>query len=271
MRVIWTLKKIKRTLKTIIQYLHRRFLSMHYLYSKPKTISELRLEAHLLVVKKEIYASIAKVCVESFLYFHPHAKVVLHADSQTASGLSRKLKRTIARGQVSIRLLRDERKAWQESKLELILSLSQSKEFFMDADLKWNGLLPPLKGVTLFVKEFEFIQNSFYTPLTSKDWFEGYSASSMKNTSFFYWNGYEPSERDVEEIQLIMKRISDLTSESANDLEFNQSVNRISEQIALSLLVEKIDQQIYFLKKADGFKDGFFVESSYFGATGATF
>jgi hypothetical protein len=68
-----------------------------------------------------------------------------------------------------------------------------------------------------------------------------------------------------------MERIIATTDDQKNSGSYNSSTKRISEQIALSLLVEKLNSPIYFLKESDGFKDGSFVESSYFGATGASF
>jgi hypothetical protein len=43
-------------------------ISMRYQYSKPAAKSEMAIEAQLLVVKKSIYASIARICIESFLF-----------------------------------------------------------------------------------------------------------------------------------------------------------------------------------------------------------
>jgi hypothetical protein len=93
----------------------------------------------------------------------------------------------------------------------------------------------------------------------------------MKNTSFFHWGTYKPSEGDKKQIESLMNKIEMTTNNQENSIDFNSSTKRISEQIALSLFVEKLNRSIYFLKDSDGFKDGSFVESSYFGATGASF
>lgn len=271
MIVLRLLKKLKRFLKSQVHLANRTLMSIRYLHLKPKLSSVGCYEAHLLVVKNEIYASIAKVCVESFLFFNPESKVVLHVDSRTIRASNNALKKSIARDQVSVVQIDSDSLPWQDSKLALILSMGDSKKFFMDADLKWNGPITELNGITLFVNEFAFKENAFYEPLIKQDWFAEYPNSTMKNTSFFYWGGYVPSINDKILIKDLMERIKEITSDERNSREFNLSTERISEQIALSLLVEKVDSSVYFLKESDGFKDGTFVESSYFGATGAAF
>jgi hypothetical protein len=271
MFVIRRLKTVKRFVKKLILVGKRRFLSIKYLYFKALRPSEACLQANLLVVKNDTYASIAKICVESFLYFHPNSSVRIHVDAVTKKGVSEKLKKVINNGKVEVNIIKNFDQSWQDSKLELILSLSDPKKFFMDADLKWNGSMPPIKDITLFVNEFIFTKNPFYAPITHAPWFEEYIDASMKNTSFFYWGGYEPKERDETRIETIMKEIEKITLNANNDPAFNSSTQRISEQIALSLLVEKTGRTVRFLKDTDGFKDGSFVESSYFGATGTSF
>lgn len=265
------LRKVKKSIKAILLAISRRVISVRYLFTKANSVSDATFEANLLVVKKAIYAPIAKVCVESFIHYNPNSSVTIHVDNETKEEVCRKLRRSIQRGNVKVKLIEYEEQSWQDSKLDLILSLSDPKKFFMDADLKWNGPIPQISEITLFVDEFKFLENPFYVPLVESSWFAGYSETSMKNTSFFYWGGYTPTPHDRSEIEHIMKNIAELTSDSGHTTNFNQSTLRISEQIALSLLVEKTGKQVGFLKKSDGFKDGSFVESSYFGATGASF
>ena len=265
------LRKVKKSIKALILAISRRVSSVRYLFTKVNLASNVTYEANLLVVKKDIYAPIAKVCVESFLYYNPKSSVTIHVDNVTKEAVCRKLRRLIKRGRVVVKLTEHQEQSWQDSKLDLILSISDQKKFFMDADLKWNGPIPQISEITLFVDEFKFRENPFYARLFEGAWFSEYSETSMKNTSFFYWGGYTPTPQDKSEIERIMDNIIDLTSDIKHDPDFNQSTLRISEQIALSLLVEKTGKRVEFLKKSDGFKDGSFVESSYFGATGASF
>jgi hypothetical protein len=271
MGLTWMLRKVKMLIKALLLAISRRVISVRYLFTKANSASNATYEANLLVVKKDIYAPIAKVCVESFIHHNPKSSVMIHVDNVTKEAVCRKLRRLIKRELVEVKLVENQEQSWQDSKLDLILSLSDPKKFFMDADLKWNGPIPQISEITLFVDEFKFLENPFYTPLFEGAWFSEYSETSMKNTSFFYWGGYTPTPQDKSEIVRIMDNIIDLTSDIKHDPDFNQSTLRISEQIALSLLVEKIGKRVRFLKESDGFKDGSFVESSYFGATGASF
>lgn len=271
MPTLKTLRNCKRFVKSQIVLANRKVLSFCYQYSKPKVTFDKQYEAHLLVVKKEVYVPIAKICVESFLYYHPNSTVVIHVDSKTNAAIHKALKKMIVISKVSIAHVNSESAPWQDSKLNLILSLDGPEKFFMDADLKWNGPMIQLSGTTLFVKEFIFNENDFYEPITKTQWFQEFSNSTMKNTSFFYWGNYKPSTQDEKQIDELMARIIATTDGQTNSETYNSSTKRISEQIALSLFVEKLNSPVYFLKESDGFKDGSFVESSYFGATGASF
>jgi len=262
---------LKRYTKSRISLVNRTLMSFRYLNLKPKSSFDGQYEAHLLLVKNEIYAQIAKICVESFLFYNPNSTVVIHVDNKTKVATQKTLKKLVSKKKVSISQIETETAPWQDSKLNLILSLGDHKKFFMDADLKWNGPISSLNGITLFVKEFAFEENTFYEPITSSNWFSEYSNATMKNTSFFHWGTYKPSEGDKKQIESLMNKIEITTNNQENLGDFNSSTKRISEQIALSLLVENLNQSVYFLKDSDGFKDGSFVESSYFGATGASF
>ena len=271
MAMIRLLKIVKRFLESVIVRVKRRFNSFRYLYFKPTTRSEVALEAHLLVVKDTKYASVAKVCVESFLHYHPQSLVVIHVDSFTVDDVSRELNRVISRGKVKTVLVDKEELTWQDLKLNLILEIGNVTQFFMDADLRWNGLIPPISNITLFVDEFKFRDDPFYAPLFQSGYFRKYINYTMKNTSFFYWGYHKPEKQYDAFIREIMDEVMKITGNPDNPGEFNSRTRRISEQIALSILVESTRETVDFLKQSAVYKDGSFVESSYFGATGTSF
>jgi hypothetical protein len=213
----------------------------------------------------------AKICVESFLYFHPKCTVVVHVDRSTHAEVNQKLRKLISREQVRVEKVHQDSVTWQISKLDLIFKLGNSNKFFMDADLKWNGPLNKLDGIVIFVNEFVFKENNDYKPMTQSPWFVPYMNSTMKNTSFFYWGAYSPTNSDIQRVNHLMQLIEKISENSQNPSEFNSTLGRISEQIALSLALEIIRQPVDFLKKTDKFKDGSYVESSYFGATQTLF
>lgn len=271
MPLINPLKKLKRCLRISITWVNRNVASLKYLHLKPKVASTVGFEANLLVVKNSIYAPIAKVCVESFLFFHPNATVRIYVDSVTESAVQAHLKRLISRNQVFTERISSEEKSWQDSKLDLILNMSNPNKFFMDADLKWNAPMPPLLGVTFFVNEFDFTDKFPYSELHDLGAWQSSSRVSMKNTSFLYWGEYKTTSDDKAFVASTMEAIAQLCMNGRIPVNETESLVRISEQVALSVLVDVNKIPTNYLKSSDGFKDGSFVESSYFGATGTSF
>jgi hypothetical protein len=234
--------------------------------------STLALETHLLVVKKKKYAPIAKICIESFCFYNPAYVAVVHVDSSTAGEVKKNLKGLIKKNRVRLVLVPNQLDTWQIQKLHLICSLTGSPSCFMDADLKWNGPLPDTTGVTFFVNEFQLDDDSTYRDELFKIFPEKQFLGTMKNSSFFTWGGYRISNHERNRIFEIERSLVDFFGQGANSGDTNNGAVRMSEQLALSLAVEEMTQlPINYLKSVDGFKDGTFVESSYFGATGATF
>jgi len=266
-----TLRGSARILRAQLRYLQSSIRSLKYLYTPKSNVGQSKYSANLLVVKKPIYARLAKICAESFLYFNPACNVIVHVDSNTQKVVSRQLRKLIKRGKVSLYLLEDQDSSWQELKLKLALNMKNRNEFFMDADLRWNGPIPNLDAPKFFVEEFLFQSREPYLSLIrSKNWDFGQQIS-MKNTSFIYWGSSHP---DIE-YQRIVERIMDFLQrycrEASIEIIEKESLIRISEQVALSVLVDYLKIPITFLKEVDGYRDGSFVESSYFGATGSVF
>jgi hypothetical protein len=227
--------------------------------------------ANLLVVKKPVYAGIAKICAESFLHFNPSCNLIIHVDSNTHKEVSKRLRKLIKRGKVSLHLLDEQDLSWQELKLNLALKMKDRNEFFMDADLRWNGPIPNLDAPKFFVEEFLFQNREPYLSLiNSKNWEFGQKLS-MKNTSFIYWGSSQPDTECQKVVERIMTFLHRYCAETSMELIEKESLMRISEQVALSVLVDYLKIPITFLKEVDGYRDGSFVESSYFGATGSVF
>ncbi|CAN2170292.1 hypothetical protein MCEMRE182_00033 [Candidatus Nanopelagicaceae bacterium] len=196
---------------------------------------------------------------------------MIHVDIFTEIAVKKSLKRLIKKGVVKVERVNSDSSTWQELKLDLVLSMQAENEFFMDADLRWNGKIPPLKDITYFVKEFDFSDREPYRDLSrNRHWNFG-NEISMKNTSFIYWGGYQTTNLDSELIRDVMDSINQICNFEVYFAEYKDSLLRISEQIALSVLADKLGLEINYLKAEDGFRDGSFVESSYFGATGSAF
>lgn len=233
---------------------------------------QINLEANVLVVKKKEYSKIAQICVESFCFFNPQSVVKVHVDDETKYDVELSLSRLINMGRVYLEDVKNKETKWQIQKLDLICSLSGSSSLFMDADLRWNGPLPKIKGTTFFVNEYSLDDNEVYRLLLKSIFPDKQSFGSMKNTSIFSWGGYSAESENRSRIYEIERKISDFLDDGNPEVLKEEQVFRMSEQLALSLAVEEFPNiEIGFLKIKDGFKDGSFVESSYFGATGASF
>jgi hypothetical protein len=224
---------------------------------------------HVLVVKNQKYAQIARICVASYLHYHPISHVVIHCDKTTFRSMKRNFKFGIHSNRVRIVCDQEDGKTWQNLKLQLILSLNGTPDFVMDADLKWNGSLGELKGVTFFVRETPFNNNDIYKALFDKLGIISRSNEFMKNTSFFSWNGITYAQEDVRYLKNLLSQIYQESKNLNVCPEEQASLIRISEQLAMSLFIK--DTEATYLKESDTQFDGSFVESSYFGATGTKF
>lgn len=227
---------------------------------------------HLLVVKRVEYVSIARVCVESFLHFNPHSSLVIHSDEYLFKQLVQTFQGRIQSGQVEVKdTFTSNHATWQECKIDLLLSMSGSKDFFMDADLRWNGPKPTRDGVLFFVQEFDMLDKSPFRQLARCAMADFDNGTHMRNTSYFSFGGFELSEAERSQVMRFQKEFPSLLESADLGSDDTILLTRLSEQIALSVLSDRWTVPISFLKEADGHRDGAFVESSYFGATGSSF
>jgi uncharacterized protein involved in tolerance to divalent cations len=141
----------------------------------------------------------------------------------------------------------------------------------MDADLRWNGILKEMREITFFVKEFDFNSQPKYQTFLGHVFTDRCPLGSMKNTSFFTWNGKNITDEKITQIFQAYRKLLKGSEVFMTEPEDQNGMKRISEQLALSIVSEWWGHQIDYLKEIDGFRDGEFVESSYFGATGSEF
>ena len=233
------------------------------------------LTAHLLVVKDPRYCFFARVCAFSFLHFHPNSSVVIHSDKFTHKRLSRAFRKEIARNIVKVEPLVREFDSWQEMKIFLISQIQSTKDFFVDADMRFRGVIPPLKNPTLFVREFKLSEMFPFSQL-SEFWYRNSSKKViwMFNSSFV-WLGSNSSEitekLDYMSFQKFEIELEDILSKSKLENEATNQIWRLREQIFLSLVASSSQQELVALKTSDARLDGQFLESAYFGSTGLGF
>jgi len=241
-------------------------------YCNFKKSSKEDFTVHLLVVKNTKYSELARVCIESFYYYHPLCSVIVHCDKSTYYQTEEILRIVIKRGTTQVILDQiDDQRTWQEQKIQLIISMNGTNDVFLDADLRWNGSIPIRKGLTFFVEEFSLIEKSPYKEMLSLPEFSSFSNPMMRNTSFFSFAGIEIEEARLLDISTIQVLINNATKTKSIALLDRSDILRISEQLAISLAAEKWGKDIYALKSHDRHRDGEFVESSYFGVTGVSF
>jgi hypothetical protein len=258
-------------IRNYLKIVHNKYLFFKWTRSKYKKPNTHPFVCHLLVVKKPIYVLMAKICILSFLYYHPNSTILVHCDHSTFLLLNKMLSAKIRSGKVQ--LILDKYAGvgtWQAQKIDLLLKLNGTEHIFMDADLKWNGALSDLGGTTFFVREFQITSSKVYARFLSHSKNKVKTEIYMWNTSFFTFGGnYEPNFI-VNQINLINSQVLETISRIEPE-DLKASIFRISEQLVISLSTKNWVHPINSLKKVDGHKDGQYVESSYFGATGSTF
>ena len=263
------LRYSRAVLRRILGLFSNLFWTLRWNLGSAKSANLVEVTGHLLIVKNADYVRVARICISSFLYFNPNAIIKIHCDQVTfkkCQAMVRLLKR---KNQIRISQDQADQVQWQHSKLGLILNLSGTCDIYMDADLKWNGSLPVIKSTTFFVREFVLTSKLEYKELLEVMNLKELTLNTMKNTSFFSWNGSIAPEKITSQLfelwVFMLKKIEEMSvSESTKE-----SLKRVSEQLCLSILIPESESN--YLKDADAQFDGTFVESSYFGATGTRF
>jgi hypothetical protein len=240
-------------------------------YRVPFKPSNLSHKIHILIIRDKKYVGVAKICIYSFLYWHPNAEILVHVDEFTAKKVKRAFRRLIKREKIKV--LKDVAEndlPWQYAKLKLILCLSGSTDIFLDADLRWNAVLPDIHGITFFVNEFLLAEREDFILLLNEMKFTKLENLYMRNLSFFTFDGFHLSEKSKYEIERLWNNII-LAQKNLRIDSSSPTLGRISEQLVFSLACQSWNSPIYALKSTDGLKDGEFVESTYFGVTGLKF
>jgi hypothetical protein len=263
------LRYSRAALRRILGLFSNLFWTLRWNLGSAKSANLVEVIGHLLIVKNADYVRVARICISSFLYFNPNAIIQIHCDQVTfkkCQAMVRLLKR---RKQIRISQDQADQVEWQHSKLGLILNLSGTCDIYMDADLKWNGSLPVIKSTTFFVREFVLMSKLEYKELLEAMNLQELTLNTMKNTSFFSWNGSLAPEKIRSQLFELWGYMLQKIEEMSVSDSTKESLKRVSEQLCLSILVPESESN--YLKDADSQFDGTFVESSYFGATGTRF
>lgn len=242
-----------------------------WLFSHAKNRNDNLITVHMLVVNRKIYSKLAYLCILSFLFHHPNSRIVIHHDEKTFSSLQIRffLLNKLKQRRVKFKQLQESNE-WQLHKLNIILSLMGSTDFYMDCDLKWNGFIPPpeTRGIIYFIKEKSFVEYVGLPEILNEIPIAA-SNLTMRNTSLFSWGGLSLNDSQV----LQFRALAGGLQLSSQNLIYRSPADyhRIHEQISLSLIPELYLLPFQYLKESDQQFDGSVCESSYYGASGGRF
>lgn len=270
------IRRVKRTLGSLRRKIVTEIDLLVWQYSPARNVSDESLIAHLLVVKNSMYSQIAKICTLSFLHYHPKSRVIIHVDESTHLAVAKWAKSCVFAESITVQLVETEpQESWQVQKTNLVLSLSGTRDLFVDADMRWNGPINLKdyysKTVCFFVEEYRISNHDKLSKMLEHPDFSRYGSASMWNTSFICFSGFSLSATQKHEILELQNRIIHYAKTHMSEESLSTSTIRISEQLAISLAATNWDVHLKALKLDDGYKDGSFLESSYFGATGTHF
>ena len=229
---------------------------------------------HLLAIRNTQYVELIEICVRSFLFWHPNSKITIHGDSTTLPRLHQTFK-DLLKSQSKVFVLTDVNddveEPWQRTKMKLILSLKPN-EIFMDADLRWNGVIPFKSRIPVFFSsEFQISERSPYRQMMQLLQVTHSSEALMRNVSFFSFGAFHVTETFKADIWELWDTYQKLLSSEIFGKDDKANLSRLIEQFLLSVFVPLKLGESLSLKKSDRHLDGEFVESCYFGATGFTF
>jgi hypothetical protein len=238
---------------------------------KPFRVSSIHYNANMLVVQKPAYVSVSRICVLSFLKYHPNSKVTIRVDRETIDFAERTYAKEIKTQQVILVDVSSNLTSWQAKKIDLICSMSGEFNFYMDADLRWNGPLELHENMTFFVREFLIGEHLAYSEAFRSINLNHVNQAVMKNTSFFYWGTQVDLPHLKEKILNVYREVLDALENSTLNTKAQKDLIRLSEQIAISVALNEDETGLVYLKLKDGQMDGSYLESSYYGATGTSF
>ena len=267
------LRKIKNKSSNFVATIETQVMHFRWKNFRSKNYSPENHKVRMLVIRKSEYVELARICVLSFLYLYPNSKIQIYCDEVTYSPLEKSLRKLISRKSVILIRLESQLQSWQNEKLSLILKMNGTNELFLDADLRWNGLMNLEAGKCLFfADEFVLRNKSPYRQYLAQ--FESNAnteRASMKNSSFFTFGGNKLETLEIECVWNAFNNHEQKLGLADIGAEDHLMLSRLSEQLALSIASANWSFPISYLKTSDSIVDGQFVESCYFGATGRKF
>jgi hypothetical protein len=221
---------------------------------------------HLIVVMKKEYLKAAIRCVNSIWFHSPQIQVVIHID-EYLSKHRKYLLRSLDREDRVIIKLEETFGSWQELKLNVILNELGERDAFSDADLYWNIPIPELESGLYFAAEKALLDKSPYAEVIKDSGIRVENASTMANSSFISVGKISNRADFVEDVQNNFRKITNQVRKGSYEETVRAKILRLSEQIALSISINKRGSYFSPLKTSDKPMDGGAAESYYLGTT----
>ncbi len=222
---------------------------------------------HFLVVNKPIYAHLAIYAITSLLYFNRHIKVIIHCDFECSKVLNRKLWILFGKS-IFVNVIDTENPDPMFEKAKLLLSLQGTKDIFLDADTRVNGLIPQFSKPAVLVKEFDIEDSPIWQSIVN-ELNLGSVHIQMLNTTFFTWAGFDLGI-NLERFKTFYSVYHNINWEKIDSLNFEtRNYRRLVEQFFFSIVLSQ--NGFFTLKEKDLVADKGIIESSYFGASGYRF
>lgn len=220
---------------------------------------------NFLAVSNPIYLQALRTAVISLIFFNPHVRPIFHLDSEMKVAIQKKRWFSFIKDRIELREVSST--DWRMTKLKIIADLSGTHDLFCDADIRFNDLIPSFEGIQVLVNEGPKLQDFPYKPILQSLFIrkicDPTELTFMLNTSIFSWGGIEITESEKFLLFEYFKFIDHELRDSAK--------RRVSEQVAISLLIQSSGYRWNAWKATDDMMDGKIVESTYTGNTGVTF
>ena len=206
-------------------------------------------KANFLVISDERYVKALEVAVNSFLSHHYEFNAIIHTDQKLLEKIKEIVRSSPYFRKIEIRLI-GKPEDWRTEKLRIIDEMLGTQDYYLDVDTRTNGRFPFTEEIIFFVDEGLLIK------ITEADFSE--TSYNMLNTTFFSWSGITMNKPTgiLEIFQTLEKKYK------------NSEKERLLEQMALSIFIQKNHYEYKVLKSNDKSFDGGILESSYLGTTG---
>ena len=221
---------------------------------------------HLITVSKKAYLKAAIRCANSIWFHSPEMRIVIHIDEHLAAHQGYLLRKLDRKDRTRI-MLETAFDSWQELKLKVILHDLGEKDSFSDADLYWNTPIPDSNSGFFFAMEISRLNREPYSQIIRDCNIQIEPESFMTNSSFISLGQFPKKEEFIKEVEFNFEKIKFQLLNGTYDEDVRTKVLRLSEQLALSISINKYLNHFKALKLSDWPMDGGPAESYYLGTT----